>query len=104
MLKPYFCYMHITNELVEKLAVLSRLHFSDAEKDAIKGDLQKMIGFVDKLNKLDTTGVEPLLHINSNTNIYRNDETQTTVNRHLALQNAPVKDEQFFKVPKVIKK
>ncbi len=104
MLKQYFCCMLITNELVEKLAVLSRLHFSLTEKESIKADLQKMIGFVDKLNKLDTTGVEPLLHINANTNIYREDATLLPVTKEQALQNAPVKDDQFFKVPKVIKK
>lgn len=96
--------MQITNELVEKLAVLSRLHFSEEEKESVKGDLQKMIGFVEKLNKLDTTGVEPLLHINANTNIYRKDETIQPVAREQALLNARVKDHEFFKVPKVIKK
>ncbi len=96
--------MEINDALVEKLAMLSRLHYNDAEKDSIKADLQKMIGFIDKLNELDTSGVSPLLHISSNVNILREDEVSHVISREEALFNSPVKDPQFFKVPKVIKK
>jgi aspartyl-tRNA(Asn)/glutamyl-tRNA(Gln) amidotransferase subunit C len=80
------------------------LQFSATEKEAIKADLQRMIQFVEKLNELDTTGVEPLLHMSEQVNILREDEVQGSVSRTEALQNAPVHDEEFFKVPKVIKK
>lgn len=80
------------------------LKFNDAEREEIKSDLEKMIGFVDKLKELDTTGVEPLLHMSANTNMLREDVTGNMLNRQEALQNAPLHDEQFFKVPKVIKK
>ena len=80
------------------------LKFDDAEREEIKSDLEKMIGFVDKLKELDTTGVEPLLHMSANTNMLREDVTGNMLSRQEALKNAPLHDEQFFKVPKVIKK
>ena len=96
--------MEVTNALVEKIANLARLKFDEEEKDAIKNDLQKMIQFVEKLNELDTTGVEPLLHMSGNVNILREDEVKGSISREQGLANAAVHDEQFFKVPKVIKK
>ena len=96
--------MEVTNALVEKIANLARLKFDEEEKDAIKNDLQKMIQFVEKLNELDTMGVEPLLHMSGNVNILREDEVKGSISREQGLANAAVHDEQFFKVPKVIKK
>jgi aspartyl-tRNA(Asn)/glutamyl-tRNA(Gln) amidotransferase subunit C len=96
--------MEVNDALVDKLANLSRLQFDAPAKEAIKTDLQRMIQFVEKLNELDTTGVAPLLHMTEQVNILREDEVQGSVSREEALKNAPVHDEQFFKVPKVIKK
>jgi len=96
--------MEVNDALVEKLANLARLKFADAEKEAIKNDLQKMIQFVEKLNELDTTGVEPLLHMSDNVNILRDDEIRGSISREEGLKNAAIHDEKFFKVPKVIKK
>lgn len=95
--------MEINEELVDKLAHLSRLKFTDAEKEEIKNDLQRMIQFVDKINELDLEGVEPLLHMSSETNVLREDEVKGSISREDALKNAPLHDEKFFKVPKVIK-
>jgi aspartyl-tRNA(Asn)/glutamyl-tRNA(Gln) amidotransferase subunit C len=89
---------------VDKLAHLSRLHFNETEKVEIKNDLQQMIGFVEKINELDLDGVEPLLHISEEINVLREDEVKGSISRSAALKNAPGHDEQFFKVPKVIKK
>ena len=100
----YICLMNVNDELVDKLANLARLEFNVQEKEEIKNDLQQMIGFIDKLNELDTTGVEPLLHMSGNINILREDEVSGTISREDALRNAPLHDEQFFKVPKVIRK
>jgi aspartyl-tRNA(Asn)/glutamyl-tRNA(Gln) amidotransferase subunit C len=100
----YICFMEVNNALVDKLANLSRLQFDAGEKEAIKNDLQRMIQFVEKLNELDTTGVEPLLHMSEQVNILREDEVKGSISQAEGLQNAPVHDEQFFKVPKVIKK
>jgi aspartyl-tRNA(Asn)/glutamyl-tRNA(Gln) amidotransferase subunit C len=96
--------MEVNDVLVDKLANLAKLKFDAAEKEDIKNDLQKMIAFVEKLNELDTTGVEPLLHMTDEVNVLRDDEVKGSISREEALKNAPLHDEQFFKVPKVIKK
>jgi len=96
--------MNVNDELVDKLANLARLEFNSQEKEEIKNDLQQMIGFIDKLNELDTTGVEPLLHMSGNINVLREDEVRGTISREDAFRNAPLHDEEFFKVPKVIRK
>ncbi len=95
--------MEVNDELVEKLAHLSRLQFNDEEKQEIKKDLQKMIVFVEKLNELDLEGVEPMLHMSDEVNVLREDVVKGSVGRAEALKNAPSHDDQFFKVPKVIK-
>ncbi|MEP7375653.1 MAG: Asp-tRNA(Asn)/Glu-tRNA(Gln) amidotransferase subunit GatC [Chitinophagaceae bacterium] len=96
--------MEVNDAMVDKLAHLARLKFNDAEKREIKTDLQRMIVFVEKLNELDLENVEPLLHMSGEVNILREDEVKGSVSRSEALKNAPIHDEQFFKVPKVIKK
>jgi len=96
--------MEVNDQLVDKLANLSRLTFDPVEKAGIKKDLQKMISFIEKLNELDTTGVEPLLFMTDEVNVLREDRVTGSITRQEGLLNAPVKDEQFFKVPKVIKK
>ncbi len=96
--------MEVNDELVDKLANLARLTFEPAEKAEIKKDLQKMISFIEKLNELDTTGVEPLLFMTEEENVLREDEVKGSITREEGLLNAPLKNEQFFKVPKVIKK
>jgi aspartyl-tRNA(Asn)/glutamyl-tRNA(Gln) amidotransferase subunit C len=63
-----------------------------------------MISFVEKLNELDTTGVEPLLHMSENVNVLREDEVQGSISREDGLKNASGKSKEFFLVPKVIKK
>jgi len=90
--------------MIDKLANLARLEFNEEEKEEIKNDLRKMIGFIDKLNELDTTGVEPLLHMSDNVNILREDKVSGMITQEEALKNAPLHDDKFFKVPKVIKK
>ena len=96
--------MEVNDALVDKLAHLARLKFEASEKEEIKNDLQKMIAFVEKLNELDTSGVEPLLHMTDEINILREDEVKVSISRKEALKNAPQHNEQFFKVPKVIRK
>jgi aspartyl-tRNA(Asn)/glutamyl-tRNA(Gln) amidotransferase subunit C len=100
----YICPMEINDSMVDKLAKLAKLRFDDNEKIEIKTDLQRMISFVEKLNELNLEGVQPLLHMSEETNVLREDEIKGSVSRDKALQNAPLHDEQFFKVPKVIRK
>jgi len=96
--------MEVTDALIDKLALLSRLKFNEEEKKEIRNDLQRMISFVDKLNELDTTGIKPLIHLSDEINSLREDEVKGQINREEAFKNAPGHDEQFFKVPKVIRK
>jgi aspartyl-tRNA(Asn)/glutamyl-tRNA(Gln) amidotransferase subunit C len=96
--------MKVDDELINNLARLARLEFKKEDKEEIKQDLQKMISFIDKLNELDTTGVEPLLHMSNNINVLREDEVQGSISTEDALKNAPNHDDRFFKVPKVIRK
>src|SRR5690349_7040790 len=95
--------MEITDEFVKNLAGLSRLTFKEPEKEEIKKDLQRMISFVEKLNEIDTSNVEPLLHMTDNMNMYREDVVQGSMEKSAALANAPKADNNYFKVPKVIK-
>ncbi len=96
--------MEITTQTVDKLSNLAQLQFSETEKEEIKADLNKMIGFIEQLEKIDTTGVEPLLHISDAVNVLREDKLAGSISREAALLNAPSSDGQFFTVPKVIKK
>ena len=96
--------MEINDAMIDKLAHLAKLQFNHAEKQEIKNDLQRMIAFVEKLNELDLTGVEPMLHMSDEINVLREDEIKGSISRSVALKNAPLHDERFFKVPKVIKK
>jgi aspartyl-tRNA(Asn)/glutamyl-tRNA(Gln) amidotransferase subunit C len=99
-----FVQMEISIALVENLANLSKLQFEEAEKTAIQQDLQRMVGFIAELETVDTTGVEPLLHMGDASNVLREDLVTGSVSRADALCNAPIADKAFFKVPKVIKK
>jgi aspartyl-tRNA(Asn)/glutamyl-tRNA(Gln) amidotransferase subunit C len=95
--------MEVNDALIDKLAHLARLKFNEEEKQEIKNDLQRMIVFVEKLNELDLEHVEPLLHMSGEINVLREDQIQGSVTPSEALKNAPLHDDQFFKVPKVIK-
>ena len=96
--------MEVNDLLIDDLAKLSHLSFSEQERKEIKADLQEMISFIEKLKEVNTDGVTPLLHMSSNVNILRDDVVQGSVSREEALKNAPDTDGTFFKVPKVIKK
>jgi len=98
----YFVRMEVTDKLIDDLAKLSKLSFNETEKEELKTDLQKMISFVDKLKELDTTGIEPLTHMGYSDNALRVDVVKGMVTKEEALLNAPIKDDYFFKVPKVI--
>ena len=96
--------MKIDAHMVENLAHLARLRFDDSEKEPIRTDLENMVAFVEKLQTIDTKGVEPLLYISDAANVLREDVVQGSVSRGEALLNSPVSDDTFFKVPKVIRK
>lgn len=96
--------MNVNDALIDKLAKLSRLSFNQEEKQAIKKDLEKMIGFVARLQEVDTSNVEPLTHMSVHQNVTRPDKIVASISQQDALKNAAKSGKGFFKVPLVIKK
>jgi aspartyl-tRNA(Asn)/glutamyl-tRNA(Gln) amidotransferase subunit C len=96
--------MEINEALLDHIANLSKLSFEGSEKEALRQDLQRMIAFVDKLSELDTTGVEPLIFMSNEVNRLRDDSTEQSVSHEEALRNAPKKDSDYFRIPKVLDK
>ena len=96
--------MEITQQLVDKLAELSKLEFDSAGREEIMRDLKEMIAFVEKLKEVDTAGVQPLIHLSETENRLRQDVVSTEITKEEALHNAPLHDDTYIKVPKVIKK
>ncbi|HEV2355724.1 MAG TPA: Asp-tRNA(Asn)/Glu-tRNA(Gln) amidotransferase subunit GatC [Puia sp.] len=96
--------MEVNDELIANLSNLARLEFSATEKVQIREDLERMIRFVERLGELDTTGVEPLLHLSPESDVLRDDVPGGSASRVEALSNAPSTDGVYFKVPKVIRK
>lgn len=96
--------MIVNDALVEKLANLARLELKEEEKAVMKDELEKMIGFIEKLNELDTSDTAPLLHVSNNQDIFREDKVEGQITSDEVFRNAPLHGNGFFKVPKVIKK
>jgi aspartyl-tRNA(Asn)/glutamyl-tRNA(Gln) amidotransferase subunit C len=95
--------MEVNDALVENLCKLACLEFDAAGKQEIKKDLQKMIGFVEKLNELDLRDADPLLYMGEEANVLREDIPENPLSRSEALANAPNADNTYFKVPQVVK-
>lgn len=96
--------MAIDDKTVDKIAELAKLSFSPEEKERLKSDLTRILAFVDKLNEVNTDGVEPLIYMNEAEDKLREDKISYVVSQKEALSNAPDKDTDYFKVPKVLKK
>lgn len=96
--------MQVTNETIDHLAHLARLEFEPGEKEKIKSDLEKVLGFCEKLNELDTEGISPLIFMGEEVNVLREDEPKQEITHEEALKNAPKRDSDYFRVPKVIRK
>ena len=96
--------MKITNEIVDHIAHLARLKFEGVKKVAIKQDMENIISFMDKLSDLPTDNVEPLIFMNESVNVLRDDVSKITLSQEEALRNAPKKDSDYFRIPKVLDK
>ena len=96
--------MKITEETVQHIAHLARLRFEGDEIASIQHDLNNIISFMDKLNELDTAGVEPLVFMSDEINVLREDVAEQTITVQEALKNAPKKDSDYFRIPKVLDK
>lgn len=92
----------ITREDVEHVAELARLELTSQEEEQFIAQLNAILTYIDKLNELDTTGVEPTSHVIPMSNVFREDEVQPSLDRALVLQNAPEESHFFFKVPRII--
>ena len=96
--------MKIDNTLVDKIAKLAKLKFDEKSKEKMKKDLVKMIDFIDVLNKIDTDKIDPLIYLSEEKNIMREDDFEENLSQKESLKNAPEKDSDYFKVPKILKK
>ncbi len=94
--------MTIDENLISRLENLARLELSREERQQLLGDMNNIIQMVEKLQKLNTEEVEPLVYINEEVNVLRNDDIKNQIAQKTALKNAPEKTEVYFKVPKVI--
>jgi aspartyl-tRNA(Asn)/glutamyl-tRNA(Gln) amidotransferase subunit C len=95
--------MQVDDQLVSKLAELSKLEFESSEREAIKKDLNKILTFMEKLNEIDTSDVEPLIYVNETVNVFREDVVVHPISKEAALANAPLHDSDYIKVPKFVK-
>ena len=96
--------MEINNKLIQDIAKLSKLKFDDSSNEKMKEDFKKILAFVDKLNEIDTEGVDPLIYLSDEENVLRSDAVSKYTSQEDALKNAPQKDSDYFKVPTVLKK
>jgi aspartyl-tRNA(Asn)/glutamyl-tRNA(Gln) amidotransferase subunit C len=94
--------MKVTKELVLHIAELAQLKLREDEIEKFQEELTQILSYVEKLNEIDTSQVEPLSHPLPTINVYREDKKETSLPREEALKNAPDSTEEFFKVPKVI--
>jgi aspartyl-tRNA(Asn)/glutamyl-tRNA(Gln) amidotransferase subunit C len=94
--------MKIDKSTVGKIAHLSRLEYSDNEQEELVKDLNKILDWMDKLNEVNTDAVEPLRHMSIEINRFREDAVHEHLDHKKALLNAPKKDTDYFRVPKVI--
>jgi aspartyl-tRNA(Asn)/glutamyl-tRNA(Gln) amidotransferase subunit C len=94
--------MSVTKKDVEHIAKLARLEFTEEEKEKFTRQFNEILSYIEQLNKLDTSTVEPLSHVIELNNVFREDEVKPGLTPDKALMNAPAKTEKFFKVPKVI--
>jgi aspartyl-tRNA(Asn)/glutamyl-tRNA(Gln) amidotransferase subunit C len=96
--------MKIDSKTVDKLAELAKLEFDEASRNEIVNDLNRIVSFVEKLNELDTSSVEPLVYLSDSTNVMRDDVVKQVITQEEALKNAPKRDSDYIKAPKVIDK
>jgi aspartyl-tRNA(Asn)/glutamyl-tRNA(Gln) amidotransferase subunit C len=92
----------IDRNQVRKVARLSRLELTSEEIEEFTGQLSAILDYVEKMNELDTDGVEPLAHCLPITNVLREDRVGQSLGTEKTLANAPQRDGQFFKVPKIL--
>lgn len=96
--------MNLDNELINHISHLARLNFEGEELVDIQKDMTKIVSFMEKLNEIDTEGIEPLVFMSDEINVLREDVPKVTISQKEALLNAPKKDSDYFRIPKVLNK
>lgn len=99
-----FTDMKITDEIVDHIAHLARLEFEGNSKEEIKKDMENIINFMDVLQQVKTENVEPLIFMSDEINRLREDVAEVTLTQDEVLKNAPKKDSDYFRIPKVLDK
>jgi aspartyl-tRNA(Asn)/glutamyl-tRNA(Gln) amidotransferase subunit C len=94
--------MKISKDEIEHIAELARLSLSDREKEVFGLQLSSILGYMEKLNELDTSSIQPTSHVLSLSNVMRNDISKNSLPRDEALKNAPACTDKFYRVPKII--
>ena len=94
--------MNINREMLDKIAHLARLEVKEEDAEKLMNDLTSIINWMDKLNEVNTEGVEPITSMSHEVNALREDTVQPHMKRSDVLANAPKKDEAYFRVPKVL--
>lgn len=92
----------ISDETIEYVGILAKLELSDTEKEAAKADMEKMLDYIDTLNELDTSGIEPMSHVFPVNNVFREDVVTNGDGREETLANTPQRKEDTFEVPRTI--
>lgn len=92
----------ISDETIEYVGILAKLELSDEEKEAAKSDMGRMLDYIDKLNALDTNGVEPMSHVFPVYNVFREDVVTNGDDRDNMLANAPEERDGQYQVPKTV--
>ena len=90
----------ISDETIEYVGILSKLELSDEEKEQAKKDMGSMLDYIDKLNELDTTGIEPMSHVFQVQNVFREDVVTNGDESEKTLKNAPGEKDNMFMVPR----
>ena len=94
--------MIVDEKMVEGVAHLARLDINSSQTKEMVGEMNKILGWMEKLNEVNTDDVAPLIHMSSELNVLRTDEVDNVLEHEKALKNAPKKDSNYFRVPKVI--
>ncbi|WP_323757501.1 Asp-tRNA(Asn)/Glu-tRNA(Gln) amidotransferase subunit GatC [Roseivirga sp.] len=95
--------MQVDKKTLYQVAHLARLNIKPEEEAQLLNDMSEILTWVGKLDELNTEGVEPLTHMTEEVNVFRKDKAEISITQEQALNNAAMKDTQFFKVPKVLK-
>lgn len=96
--------MEINNDIINKLADLAKLDFTETEKAELQKDMTQIISFFEKMNEVNTDNIEPLIFMTEQENVLRNDEPKQEITHQEAMLNAPNKDSDYFRVPKFLEK